>query len=150
MRLPGKMVGEVLRHLLKKPATVHYPRERLAMPPGYRGKIVFCPQKCVGCKLCQRDCPAGALEIKKVGEKRFEAIFDLDRCIFCSQCVDSCNKKALETTNEFELAQIERKELKVVFAAPELAAPSQSGAATEQLALAGGQVDAPVIEKSKD
>lgn len=136
MKLPGKMVGEVLRHLLKKPATTLYPRERSAMPPGYRGKIVFCAEKCIGCKLCQRDCPAAALEIKKVGEKRFEAVFDLDCCIFCSQCVDSCNKKALETTNEFELAQIERQELKVVFAAPEPAAPSQSETATEPVETA--------------
>lgn len=124
MKWPGKMVGEVLRHLLKKPATVHYPRERLDMPQGYRGKIVFSSEKCIGCKLCQRDCPAAALEIKKVGEKQFEAVFNLDRCIFCSQCVDSCNKNALETTNEFELAQIERNELKVVFSPPELAESS--------------------------
>jgi len=65
--------------------------------------------------MCMRDCPAGAITIKKIGEKKFEAEFDLGRCIYCSQCVDSCLKKALEATNEFELAQLDKKKLKVIF-----------------------------------
>ncbi len=62
-----------------------------------------------------RDCPANAITINKVGERRFEAVFDLGRCIYCGQCVDSCLKKALVASAEFELAQVDKKKLKVIF-----------------------------------
>ncbi|HEX9109720.1 MAG TPA: 4Fe-4S dicluster domain-containing protein, partial [Longimicrobiales bacterium] len=112
MRWPGRMTGEVLRHAAQKPATVHYPAVKVEMPPAFRGKIAFHAARCVGCKLCQKDCPAGALTIEKVGDRRFQAVFQLDRCIYCAQCVDSCNKDAMESTREFELATLDRGTLR--------------------------------------
>ena len=91
-----------------------YPAQKLDMPENFRGKIKFDPAKCIGCKMCMRDCPAGAITINKVGENKFEAEFDLSRCIYCAQCVDSCPKKALEPTKEVELAQLDKRKLKVI------------------------------------
>ena len=59
-----------------------------------------------------KDCPSDAIHIEKVGDT-FEAVLDLDKCIYCAQCVDTCPKKALEATTKFELAQIDRKKLRV-------------------------------------
>lgn len=112
---PGRMLKVVLEHVVKKPATLKYPQEPHAMPKGFRGKIKFYAEKCIGCKMCMRDCPAHAITIRKIDEKKFEAEFDLGRCVYCAQCVDSCLKKALEATEEFELAQLEKGKLKVVF-----------------------------------
>jgi formate hydrogenlyase subunit 6/NADH:ubiquinone oxidoreductase subunit I len=118
MKMPGKMAGEVLRHVAKKPATELYPFVKVQMPKDFRGKMIFHAEKCVGCKLCSKDCPSVALAINKVGDKRFEAVFDLDKCIYCGQCVDSCNKDAIEWTSEFELASLSRSTLQVTFHAP--------------------------------
>lgn len=115
MARPGKMLKELLRSLTKKPATVRYPAQGKEMPKGFRGKLKFYPEKCIGCQLCMRDCPSGAIEIIKLGAKEFEARINLGKCMYCGQCVDSCLKKALEITPEYELAQLKSAKLKVVF-----------------------------------
>jgi formate hydrogenlyase subunit 6/NADH:ubiquinone oxidoreductase subunit I len=81
-----------------------YPAEKATMPLGFRGKLSFWPERCVFCKLCMKDCPSEAIQINKLGEKRYEAIVNLGRCLFCGQCVQSCNKDALEMTTNYELA----------------------------------------------
>ena len=114
MTKPGKMLAEVLRSVGRKPATVRYPRVKVTMPADFRGKLAFDPAKCIGCKLCMRDCPSAAIEIVKVGDKKFEAHIDIAKCIACGQCVDSCPKDALRLTGDFELAQLVRGKLRIV------------------------------------
>ena len=109
------MIKQVLQSVFKKPATINYPAQKSGMAKGFRGRLKFNPERCVGCKMCMRDCPAGAINIKEIGEKKFFMEIDLGKCIYCAQCVDSCFKKALEYTDEFELAQLDRNKLKIVF-----------------------------------
>jgi formate hydrogenlyase subunit 6/NADH:ubiquinone oxidoreductase subunit I len=111
----GKMIPEVLRSVFKKPATNMYPFEKLEMPAKFRGKLKFYPEKCIGCKLCMRDCPSAASVINKLEDNTFEARINLGRCIYCAQCVDTCPKKALEASRDVELAQLDPKNLKVVY-----------------------------------
>lgn len=119
MRKPGKMVKTVLEHVFKKPATIKYPYEKSGMPEGFRGELSFSQEKCIGCKMCMRDCPTGAINIKKAGEKQFIAEIDLGKCIYCGQCVDSCVKKALAITGAFELAQLDKAKLQIMFGEPD-------------------------------
>jgi formate hydrogenlyase subunit 6/NADH:ubiquinone oxidoreductase subunit I len=124
---PGAMFRTLLDSVLRKPATENYPAVKTKMPDDFRGQIRFLAHNCIGCKICMRDCPSDAIQIRKVGEKRFEAVFDLGRCIYCAQCVDSCPKSALETTDRFELAELDSRKLRVVFeAAPEIKPPAQA------------------------
>jgi formate hydrogenlyase subunit 6/NADH:ubiquinone oxidoreductase subunit I len=111
---PGKMTSQVLKSLFKKPATSSYPFVKKPMPKDFRGKLRFYQERCIGCKMCMRDCPSAAITIKPVGEKKFIAEIDLARCLYCAQCVDSCPKEALEATPDFELAQLEHGKLLVV------------------------------------
>jgi formate hydrogenlyase subunit 6/NADH:ubiquinone oxidoreductase subunit I len=108
----GKMLREVLGSFLKKPATNLYPKENLKLPEGYRGRIIFFADKCIGCQMCMRDCPSGAIAVNKNAENKFEAVIDLGKCLYCGQCVDSCLKKALEVTSQVELGQLQREKLR--------------------------------------
>ncbi|MFH1477623.1 MAG: 4Fe-4S binding protein [Verrucomicrobiota bacterium] len=130
---PGKMAREVLQSLFRPPATVLYPSVKVPRPDRFRGKIKFTSARCIGCKLCMQDCPTNAITITRVGDKQFQAEFDLDKCIYCAQCVDSCPKKALESTTEYELAQLQRDKLKVIFHA-EPTPPSAPAAPAERTA----------------
>jgi formate hydrogenlyase subunit 6/NADH:ubiquinone oxidoreductase subunit I len=123
MKMPGRMIWTLLMSLFKKPATVLYPAVKVEMPDKFRGKLVFDANKCIGCKLCMKDCPTSAITIKKVGEKRFECVIDLARCVYCAQCVDSCPKDSLRSTAEFELASLNRDKLTMVFNAKEIPTP---------------------------
>jgi formate hydrogenlyase subunit 6/NADH:ubiquinone oxidoreductase subunit I len=110
-----KILPEVFRNIAKPPATVKYPAEKAETPAGFRGRITFNSNNCVGCKMCMRDCPAGAIQIEPTGvEKKFKCVFSLDRCLFCAQCVDSCPRKALSATPQYELACFERDQFEDV------------------------------------
>jgi formate hydrogenlyase subunit 6/NADH:ubiquinone oxidoreductase subunit I len=115
MRKPGKMMKLALGSAGKKPATVPYPYKKLTMPERFRGRITADSSKCIGCKLCMRDCPSGAITINKIGEKRFEVEIDLGKCIYCAQCVDSCNKSVLSITPDYELAQLDKRKFKITY-----------------------------------
>lgn len=115
-RVPGKISKFALEHLFKKPATVEYPFGKLKLEPNYRGRIDFDSENCIGCKLCVRDCPAGAIKINNVGtkeDKKFEMELDVGRCISCGQCVDSCRKGCISLTQNIELATTDRDSLRL-------------------------------------
>ena len=113
MKLPGAMAFEALKGLFTKPATNLYPAAKTSLPDKFRGRIVFKPDNCSGCKLCERDCPANAVLIIKIADKTFKADIDLARCIYCGQCVDSCPKNCLSFSEDVLLASFDRGTLSI-------------------------------------
>ena len=127
MAKPLAALCEVVRNLFSKPSTHGYPFRKAGVDKNFRARIKFKPEDCVGCQMCVRNCPANAVSItllnpqdkpepgpdgKMIAPKRhFECKIDLKKCIFCAQCVDSCFKKALHSSQEFELASTDKNNL---------------------------------------
>lgn len=158
MKRPGMMIREVLRSAVKPPVTIRYPFVKANVPKKFRGRLSFNPGSCIGCKICERDCPSAAINIRKIADKKFECDVDLARCIYCGQCVDSCPKKSLATTENFELAALDRETLKfhyqgqegsthVVEEKPPSAAakPAAAPAATAKPVAAAKTAEAPKV-----
>jgi len=98
--------------LFKKPFTREYPAVKVQAPEGYRGRHIFYPEKCISCGLCERDCPAKAIELVEISGKRMPKFF-LDRCIFCYLCAEGCPREAIKLSTNFEMSTTETEELLV-------------------------------------
>ena len=98
---------ECFKHLFKKPFTKRYPKEKVVPHPRSRGRIKYDAKKCIGCRLCEKNCPSSAIKFYKKG--RID--FDMRECIFCGLCADVCPVDVISFTCEFELADGDKKNL---------------------------------------
>ena len=55
-------------------------------------KFTIVPDLCTGCRLCQRECPVGAIS----GEKKKPHVIDQELCTHCRSCYDVCPEGAVE------------------------------------------------------
>ena len=102
----------VFKHLFRKPVTLEYPEKKRILNDVFRGKLKV--DGCVGCGLCKKVCPTGAISIEREDKKIISKI-DLKKCIFCGNCTFYCPKGAIRMTKEYELATQNREELILTF-----------------------------------
>lgn len=118
----GSMWKDVTESLFKRPATERYPFEKTAAPQRLRGMLHWDAESCSGCTLCQKDCPAEAIEVEVIDRKakQFKFTYYADRCTFCAQCVHSCNKNSIElSSDEWELAALNKTPFCFAWQSPE-------------------------------
>ncbi len=87
-----KLGGMTLRSLFSKPETTCYPFETKPAPAGLKGHIENEMSTCILCGICQKSCPAGAIEVdRQAGTWSINRF----RCVQCGTCARVCPKHSL-------------------------------------------------------
>src|SRR6202041_2041725 len=107
--------------------TVQYPEERLPQIEAtrdfpflvYDGDDWQAGMRCVGCQICEKECPPKCIFITKSADKKpdavgkqqfYPAVFDIDisACMRCQICVEVCPFDAIKMDVEYDLPTDDR------------------------------------------
>ena len=148
-------VREAVTKLFSKPSCAMYPAVPSEAAPGYRGRIVFHPETCINCNLCERVCAGGAIthtEEKVEEGLKITRSFDLGSCTFCNTCADFCTRHSIELTRDYHMLGIEEGDLIVsgtfIKAPPKKPAPKPSTAPAAKPAAAAPAAAAPAAAEA--
>lgn len=115
MNLP--YLEEALVKLFRKPDTRSFPKTIPPAAAGYRGRIVYHADRCIGCGLCMRVCAPQAItkssHTDENGDELVTMEFHMGSCTFCNTCADFCSKKAIELTEDYMIVVTNEDDLKV-------------------------------------
>ena len=114
MDLP--FLKEAVNGLFSKSSCAMYPVVPSEAAPNYRGRIVYHPDKCINCMLCERVCSGNAIThtIEKTEEgDKITRTFYLGSCTFCATCMDFCGHGAIEFTRDYHMVATKEEDLMV-------------------------------------
>jgi len=108
-------VREAISQLFSKPSTAMYPVVPSEAADRYRGRIVYHPEKCINCGMCERVCSGNAITtvVEKTEEgDRITRTFNLGSCTFCATCMDFCHG-AIEFSKDYHMVATKEEDLLV-------------------------------------
>ena len=109
-------VKEAISKLFSKTSCAMYPAVPSEAAPNYRGRLVYHPDKCINCGMCERVCSGNAITkvIEKVEEgDKVTMTFDLGSCTFCATCADFCSRNAIEFSGDYHMIATKHEDLLV-------------------------------------
>jgi formate hydrogenlyase subunit 6/NADH:ubiquinone oxidoreductase subunit I len=110
-------IKEAISQLFSKPSCDMYvPDKTKEGAPNYRGRIVFHPDKCINCMMCERVCSGNAIShtVEKTDEgDKVTRTFYLGSCTFCATCMDFCGHGAIEFTRDYHMIATKEEDLMV-------------------------------------
>ncbi len=113
-------MGITFRHMLRKPVTLEYPREKPELSGAYRSAIKLIrfdetnSHDCVACLQCEKICPSFCIKIEGgkvegIKKKRAEKFtMDFALCSLCGLCLDVCPTTTLEYSRSYDTAGYQR------------------------------------------
>ena len=115
MRYPKlRELREVLRSLMSRAYTTHFPKKTHEPFERFRGSPYFYEDSCIGCTACAQVCPAKAIDVEDRLKDSFakrKLTIHWDICIFCGQCQANCpTSKGIVLSREFDLATTEKRQ----------------------------------------
>ena len=107
---------EAVTGLFSKSSCAMYPAVPSEAAPNFRGRIVYHPDKCINCMLCERVCSGNAIThtVEKTEEgDKITRTFYLGSCTFCATCMDFCGHGAIEFTRDYHMIATKEEDLMV-------------------------------------
>ena len=109
LKLPALLQPRVLLQALKaifsRPYTTGYPDVPYEPPPGFRGRVRFDADSCIGCGACAEVCPPKCIDVvddEESDSPKRTLVQHVDACIWCGQCEYYCpTETGIQLTNEF-------------------------------------------------
>ena len=98
----------VLRVGNRPTVTVQYPYQKMKVSPRFRGLHAVDENACIGCGICEVNCPNATISIVKYNKKWYPQV-NIGMCLFCGLCVDVCPMKLVpnQIANFVEYNKIE-------------------------------------------
>jgi|SRR5208283_545094 len=97
MKIP-RLSKTLIKSLVGKPATEMYPQKKKTYMDATRGKVENEIERCLFCRLCEKNCPTKALAVSK---EKNEWEIDSLKCCLCRRCVEVCPVKCLSMDNVY-------------------------------------------------
>jgi len=105
----ASMIRKILANLFSKPFTTEYPKKKSKVSVNFRGVIHIDQKKCISCRLCEINCPTGAIVVDK---QKGYSVVDRSKCILCGLCADVCPVNIIWFSNDYENAGDNKKAFK--------------------------------------
>lgn len=113
-RTPSRsyLTPHLLRRLLRRRETIRYPAGPLELPEAYQGQVAVEIVACVGCGVCERICPASALQVERTEGGGVRVVLLHDRCATCGLCAQECPRQAIRMIPSFAPSATSRSQLR--------------------------------------
>lgn len=119
-----------LKYCFSRTVTIHYPFEKLAFAPRFRGIHEFEADRCIACDMCAKACPVDCIYIDKSAPRKIDKTtnkvdtkggellryaIDYQKCMFCALCTEPCPTECIHMGKNHDLSSYSRQDMVVEF-----------------------------------